>query len=256
MVRPLLVVVMLGVLWRPASAQTVRCDLMIRSYATDGTCVSDATAQPGVRKQLAFIWPADTVDVFLSTRPSDDPPWRGVLLANEFLVPFEIDREQPNTAHERLVLRTGWSWVVVHEWREIDPGGGGPFGMATASLVFGLVDYPPAGPDDVAIIEMALARLRTLPAWDREDDRNCANDPPGQASLFCALASAVREHMGQYHHRQPALELVRAIITERWPDRFENHRLRDFNNHPSTTLDDVRAVLEEALTLATDEAGQ
>lgn len=256
MMRPLLILVMLSVTWGSASAQMVRCDLTIRSYGTEGRCVSDAMAQPGPRNQLPFIWPADTVDIFLSDRPSTDPPWRGVLMLNEIPVLFEIDREQPNTAHERLVLRTGWSWMAVHEWREIGSGGGGPFGVATASLAFGLVDYARAGPDDVAIIQIALARLRTLTIWDREDDRNCANDPPGQASLFCVLASAVRERMGQYHHRQPALELVRAIIAERWRDRWDGHRLMDFNNHPRTTFDDLRAVLEEALTLANDEAGR
>jgi hypothetical protein len=60
--------------------------------------------------------------------------------------------------------------------------------------------------------------------------------------------------MGRYHHRQPALELVRAVIAERWRDRITSHQLVDFNNHPATTISDLRTVLQVALERATAQA--
>jgi hypothetical protein len=240
--------------WQPAAAQLVRCDLTIGSYAASGTCrLADAAPTPagGPRRQLGFFWPADTVRIVVTSRPSDPSPWRGVFLLPDRQVSFEIDRERAPSAG-RLVLRNPWSWVVVHEWQETRAASGATFG--SASLAFGLTEYPPASSDDLAILEAAGGRLEELTTWDRQDDRDCSNDPPGHASLFCVLARAVEDRMGRYHHRQPALELVRAAIHDRWPDRWGRHQLMDFNNHPSTTVDDVKTVIEVARSMARAEA--
>jgi hypothetical protein len=87
-------------------------------------------------------------------------------------------------------VRNPWSWVVVHEWQEIRAASGATFG--SASRAFGVTEYPLASVDDIAILEAALKRLEGLPSWDRQDDRDCSNDPPGHASLFCVLAEAAK----------------------------------------------------------------
>lgn len=60
--------------------------------------------------------------------------------------------------------------------------------------------------------------------------------------------------MGRYHHSQPALEIVRSFINERYRERLERHGLMDFNNHPATTLQDLRIVLETSIARAREEA--
>jgi hypothetical protein len=44
------------------------------------------------------------------------------------------------------------------------------------------------------------------------------------------------------------------VITEQWPDRLDSHPLMDFNNHPHTTVGDVEAALQAAISLARTEA--
>jgi hypothetical protein len=242
------------VAWQPAAAQLVQCDLTVGSYGAAGACwLADTSPAPvgGPRQQLGYFWPADTVRIVVTSRPTDPPPWRGVFLLPDRQITFEIDREQALSTG-RLVLRNPWAWVVVHEWQQTRATSGATLG--SASLAFGLTEYPPASSDDIAILEATMKRLEELPSWDRQDDRDCSNDPPGHSSLFCVLVRAVEDRMGRYHHRQPALELVRGVINERWPDRWSNHQLMDFNNHPSTTMHDVRTVVEIAHSLARAEA--
>jgi hypothetical protein len=52
---------------------------------------------------------------------------------------------------------------------------------------------------------------------------------------------------GGFHHRRPALELVRQIVDERSEGRNYHHRLMDYNNDPSTRLEDVQSLFAEAL---------
>jgi hypothetical protein len=53
-----------------------------------------------------------------------------------------------------------------------------------------------------------------------------------------------------FHHRRPALEIVRAIVDERTKDRNYSHRLMDYNNDPTTHLTNVRTLFAEALARA------
>jgi hypothetical protein len=50
-----------------------------------------------------------------------------------------------------------------------------------------------------------------------------------------------------FHHRRPALEVVREIVDERAATRNYHHRLMDYNNDPKTHLDDVKSLFKEAL---------
>ena len=106
---------------------------------------------------------------------------------------------------------------------------------------------------DRKIIERADAILVTDAVWNRSDNREC----PAAAttwSIYCALERATIELSGGFHHRRPALELVRQVIEDRAKDRGYNHLLMDYNNDPTTHLRDVRSVFAEALARA--DAGQ
>jgi hypothetical protein len=169
---------------------------------------------------------------------------------------FEIVRLRIAPDDVRLVLRTTESgWVIVQDWREMSGVGcGGDKSLCdAASLVFRL-NYAPATLDDIEILRSALSRLPSIRAWDREDDRDCANDKPGQVSLFCLLSATIEKRMRRYHHSQPALDIVRSVINERYRERLKGHGLMDFNNHSATTLEDLRTVLELAIERARTEA--
>ena len=45
-------------------------------------------------------------------------------------------------------------------------------------------------------------------------------------------------------HRQPALQVVRFVLQDRWPNRITNHRLMDVNIHPWTTFEYVKLLFD------------
>jgi hypothetical protein len=99
---------------------------------------------------------------------------------------------------------------------------------------------------DREIVTRADALLSSDAVWNRADNRKCAANAKTW-SIYCALEHATREVTGGFHHRRPALEIVRVIVDERTKDRNYDHRLMDYNNDASTHLDDVRTLFAEAL---------
>jgi hypothetical protein len=95
---------------------------------------------------------------------------------------------------------------------------------------------------DLAILDHALALITTESQWNRADTRQC--DPAdSRFTLFCALQKASIEVLGQYEHRRAALQEVRFAVEEATVGRQYEHRLRDFNNDPRTTLTDLRSMI-------------
>ncbi len=117
----------------------------------------------------------------------------------------------------------------------------------------------PATSDDLRILRRADALLRDASVWTGRDDRVCDDDEAsGKRSLFCALQKAGREILGEYQHRNVALQEVRFVIQDATRDRQTEmviralrrfslpHRLMDFNNLPETRFEDVKQVLRVA----------
>jgi hypothetical protein len=96
---------------------------------------------------------------------------------------------------------------------------------------------------DVSIIEHAMGLLSSEDRWNRSDDRTCGDSQ--SVSLFCALYKASRAVDGEYRHLRPAMKIVREIIEEEHPDKYE-HVLQDFNNASDTSFEDVLEVLRAA----------
>jgi hypothetical protein len=94
-------------------------------------------------------------------------------------------------------------------------------------LVLDLVNPPPPTEDDLAILRIALESLDRIAQWNRQEVQNCTSNNQSNTGLFCLLYGAVEARMGRYHHRQPALQLVRSVIFERWRDRITSHQLVD-----------------------------
>jgi hypothetical protein len=101
---------------------------------------------------------------------------------------------------------------------------------------------------DVAIIDRAIALLPNVDVWNKNDNRQC---PPNQQklSMFCALMQATTEISGGIHYRQPALQAVREVVNTVDQSRVKTHRIMDYNNHPSTTLQEIHSLLKSAQEL-------
>ena len=102
--------------------------------------------------------------------------------------------------------------------------------------------------DDLRILTRAAALLKDESAWNRSDDRECKDDEAtGKRSLFCALQKACIDVLGTYDHRRAALQEVRFAVEDATRGQDFEHRLRDFNNLPTTRLADINAVLQVAI---------
>jgi len=136
------------------------------------------------------------------------------------------------------VIRTYRGWFPVTR-----------FAVKDGQLQFrvGLTDEVPANDLDREIIQRAAAMIPSDAAWNRADNRKCPAGAP-TISIYCAEERATIEVTGGFHHRRPALELVRVIVEDRSKDKSYSHRLMDYNNDPSTTLADVKSLFAEALS--------
>jgi hypothetical protein len=103
----------------------------------------------------------------------------------------------------------------------------------------------PVDAHDLEILDRASSILRSESVWNRADDRVCGPHDV-RFSLFCALQKASVEVLGEYDHRRTALQEVRFVVDEVATGRPYEHRLRDYNNDPTTTLTDIQHVIAVA----------
>lgn len=101
---------------------------------------------------------------------------------------------------------------------------------------------------DVAVLQRAQELLNSAENWNQSGRQTC--EDLDRLSLFCALQRAQIDVLGRYNHRQPANQLVRFVIEDRFPNRWSRHRLADFNTNPATTHADVLEVVGQALKRA------
>lgn len=122
------------------------------------------------------------------------------------------------------------------------------FALATETLQFQLdiTNEVPPNELDREIVRHAAALLASESVWNRADTRVCATTDT-KWSIYCAMRQATIEVTGAFHHRRPALQVVRQIVDKRTATKDYNHRLMDYNNDPSTRLEDVRTLFAEAL---------
>lgn len=241
---------------RESVSQVTACRLVPRPYGYGGLCRLQQ-AEGGSSRPLRIRLP-DSVRVWSTEGPQDQPPWRGNISLPNTEVAFEIAPSNTKSSRSQLVFRTGVFWLPVKEWRHVDaalpPCAACERLARDVLLVLDLVTPPSATEDDILILRRALAGVDKIAMWNRQETQSCLSLDQAKTGFFCLLYSAVERQMGRYHHRQPALELVRAVIEEGWRDRITSHQLVDFNNHPATTIADLRTVLQVALERAAAQA--
>jgi len=135
------------------------------------------------------------------------------------------------------VIRTYNGWYAVTG-----------FALKDSALQFRFDHDHEVPPNDLdrQILQRALAIITSDAVWNRADNRQC---PAGATtwSIYCAEERATTEVTGAFHHRRPALELVREIVDERSKGKSYSHRLMDYNNDPQTTFADLKSLFAEAL---------
>ena len=162
--------------------------------------------------------------------------WRGTMRpAGGTPSPVELETDLAG----RGQLRTQSGWFAVHGLWQPDEKGGIAFSVEVGK------ESEPSN-IDAAILRRARDLLASDAVWDRADDRICAPTDT-RFSLYCALQRASIEVAGGFHHRRPALQIVRALVDARSAGRNYEHRLRDYNNDRRTTLADLHALLDQAL---------
>ena len=160
--------------------------------------------------------------------------WAGTITVGEYpATPVEIEIY----GDEGGAMRTPFGWFVVSRAK------------VTKDVMQLDVDTSheaaPSGVDR-EIVQRARAILSSDAVWNRADDREC----PAEAttwSIYCAMEKATIDIAGAFHHRRPALQVVREIVDERTADRPYDHRLMDYNNDPTTRLSDVYTLFDEAV---------
>jgi len=168
--------------------------------------------------------------------------WQGAIVLGTTPLLVEIVHSPTGSDYD-YIFRSNIDWFYISEWN---------LAGEPARLSFELTNVVSPTKVDRDILLDARTRLLGAPVWDKEDDRNCDNDPPNTLSLYCALIESTQNAMGRYYHRQPALQLVRLEIQENWQERIKGHRLMSFNNHPDTTLEDVTLMLNQAIAKASE----
>jgi hypothetical protein len=212
------------------------CSLSFHSAIWQGSCVKlieDADARIELHRAAAVtsgVWRRDD---------KPDSIWSGTIVTSEYpKTPVEVEIYGDAGG----VMRTVFGWFEITH-----------FSHASDTMRF---DVDPSrevapSPVDREIIERASGILSTSSAWNRSDNRKCPEDA-STWSIYCAMEKATIEVSGAFHHRRPALEVVRQIVDERTRGRPYEHRLMDYNNDPTTQLSDVRSLFAEALNRIRD----
>ena len=153
--------------------------------------------------------------------------------------------ELENSIFNDGILRTQFGWFRVHG---VEQNEDYTRDQGSSRLSFRLDTSGEVPPNsmDVAILRKAKALLADANRWDRQDDRRCTPAKP-RLSLYCAMQRASITESGGFHHRRPALQIVRRLVDARSVGRGYRHRLRDYNNDPRTSLADLQTLFDEAI---------
>jgi len=108
----------------------------------------------------------------------------------------------------------------------------------------------PVTDEDLRILQRADKILVSSAVWNRHDTRIC-KPTDTTWSLFCALEKASLDVLGEYRHREAALQEVRFVVEDVTKGIEFQHRLMDYNNLASTKFEDIKHVLK----VATDRVG-
>ena len=158
------------------------------------------------------------------------------------------------------VLGLGARWLWRQRWRDASAGRQGLILSASVAWLVLLTLFAgglellwhergnqPVTAEDLRILEKADALLKDESSWNRNDDKECADDNANRKwSLYCALEAACSDVVGECEHTRVASQEVRFAIEEATPGKQFEGRLMGFNNLPETNFEDIKRVLRVA----------
>lgn len=103
---------------------------------------------------------------------------------------------------------------------------------------------------DLEILQRADALITEPSKWNRKHEGECDDNTSNDSySLHCALVKASEEVVGVWEDepRRPAIRMLRLTLNKYQNRRFKGKPLRDWNNHPDTTFEEVKQVLKESI---------
>lgn len=158
------------------------------------------------------------------------------------------DQGNPNATVELEIYPDGWGILrTEYGWFRVTSFQSSP---ATGFSLDVSQEVKPNALDKKIILR-AEEILSTENVWNRADNRKCPQEATSW-SIYCAMEKATIEVTGGFHHRRPALELVREVVEDRTRGRPYHHRLMDYNNDPTTKLTDVQTLFRDALARMDD----
>jgi hypothetical protein len=165
--------------------------------------------------------------------------WAGEITSTEF------PHGNPNAAAELEVFKGNWGILrTMFGWYSVSR-----VVTSSAALSFDVDTSHEVRPNalDEKIVREAALILYSPAVWNRSDNRECPANAT-QWSIYCAIEKATIAVTGGFHHRRPALQVVRRLVEKRTEGRGYDHRLMGYNNDPRTTFSDVQSLFNEALT--------
>lgn len=232
--KTFLVLILFLVSFGPAQAlgaKQLTCKLESDNTNWTGSC----DKYNGNRLQMSI---AEVESVTSGKWRSDREPvevWRGVLKYGKKKAPhIEIEHHQTGVAF----ARTTFGWFKITDWSRSDD-----------IIEFVMHTDVRVAPSrlDYLIIQTARKILASEDDWNREDNRKCP-EAATTWSIYCALILASVEVSGGYHHRRPALQVVRTVVQKRRERRSYRYRhpLMDYNNDKTTQIEDVGSLFDQA----------
>ena len=104
--------------------------------------------------------------------------------------------------------------------------------------------------EDLEILKRAYALLSESSKWSKNHGNDCNNDnAAGIYSLGCSLRAASIEVVGKWedYPNSSAVRLIRLKLQQDGNRRYVKRVVREWNNHPDTTFEDVKNLLEECI---------
>jgi hypothetical protein len=101
----------------------------------------------------------------------------------------------------------------------------------------------------IKILQNSKTYLDCNTCWNQEDDRSCIDDNTNKKySLYCALHESQLAIAGEYKHRGLVMKTIRKVIRSQTTKCYP-HIIRDYNNLPTTTMDDIYKIIDTAIEI-------
>lgn len=218
----------------PVLAQRISCTLAPQvdgSYLGPCTGFDEGRGTMGIRPESPLAIGVAAMEVPVDIR------WTGTLQIPRWpSLSIEIE-SAPYEPLPALVMKSQVAWLLIE-----DP----MVDAAELSFWFRFDEDAPPTVQDLEILERTEAILRDESVWDRSANRRCGSAATTW-TLYCALRDATVQVTGEFHDRQPALTIMRAVIQDVFREMSFEQPLVDYNTYDDAILVEMHRLLGSAM---------